>query len=60
MDFEEIRYELDGHLATITLNRPDRLNAFTAPWRHSTSLTSKPPPAGRSPAPPRSPRMRAT
>ena len=27
---------------------------------HSTSLTSKPPPAGRSPAPPRSPRMRAT
>jgi enoyl-CoA hydratase/carnithine racemase len=29
MDFEEIRYELDGHLATITLDRPDRLNAFT-------------------------------
>jgi enoyl-CoA hydratase/carnithine racemase len=29
MDFEEIRYELDGHVATITLDRPDRLNAFT-------------------------------
>jgi enoyl-CoA hydratase/carnithine racemase len=29
MHFEEIRYELDGHVATITLDRPDRLNAFT-------------------------------
>lgn len=29
MDFREIRYELDGHLLTITLNRPERLNAFT-------------------------------
>ena len=30
MDFSEILYELDGHVLTITLNRPDRLNAFTA------------------------------
>jgi enoyl-CoA hydratase/carnithine racemase len=30
MDFEEIRYELDGNVLTITLDRPDRLNAFTA------------------------------
>jgi enoyl-CoA hydratase/carnithine racemase len=29
MDFQDIRYELDGHLLTITLDRPDRLNAFT-------------------------------
>jgi len=29
MDFQEIRYELDGHLLTITLDRPGRLNAFT-------------------------------
>src|SRR5919199_6319217 len=30
MDFEEIHYELADHVLTITLNRPDRLNAFTA------------------------------
>jgi len=29
MDFEDIRYDVDAHVATITLNRPDRLNAFT-------------------------------
>jgi enoyl-CoA hydratase/carnithine racemase len=29
MDFTEIRYELADHVLTITLNRPDRLNAFT-------------------------------
>lgn len=27
--FEEIRYDVDGAVATITLHRPDRLNAFT-------------------------------
>lgn len=30
MDFQTIRYEVDGPAATITLNRPDRLNAYTA------------------------------
>jgi enoyl-CoA hydratase/carnithine racemase len=29
MDFQEIRYEVAEHLLTITLNRPERLNAFT-------------------------------
>src|SRR3954465_9801750 len=30
MEFEEIRYEVADHVLTITLDRPDRLNAFTA------------------------------
>jgi enoyl-CoA hydratase/carnithine racemase len=29
MDYEQIRYDVDEHVLTITLNRPDRLNAFT-------------------------------
>jgi len=29
MDFEQIRYELDAGILTITLDRPDRLNAWT-------------------------------
>ena len=29
MSFEEIRYEVTDHVLTITLHRPDRLNAFT-------------------------------
>jgi enoyl-CoA hydratase/carnithine racemase len=29
MDFSTIRYEKDGHVLTITLNRPERMNAFT-------------------------------
>ena len=29
MDFQEIRYEVADHVLTVTLNRPDRLNAFT-------------------------------
>ena len=29
MEFEEIRYEVADQVLTITLNRPDRLNAFT-------------------------------
>ena len=29
MSFQEIRYEVADHVLTITLDRPDRLNAFT-------------------------------
>src|SRR5881227_860576 len=29
MEFEQILYEVEGHILTITLNRPERLNAFT-------------------------------
>lgn len=28
MDYKTIIYKVDGHIATITLNRPDRLNAY--------------------------------
>jgi enoyl-CoA hydratase/carnithine racemase len=32
--FSEIRYEVDDQIATITLHRPDKLNAFTGTMMH--------------------------
>jgi enoyl-CoA hydratase/carnithine racemase len=34
VDFEEIRYDVDDRIATITLNRPERMNAFTVRMCH--------------------------
>jgi enoyl-CoA hydratase/carnithine racemase len=34
MDFKTIRYELADGILTITLNRPDQLNAFTPQMAH--------------------------
>jgi enoyl-CoA hydratase/carnithine racemase len=30
MNYQHIRYEVDGPILTVTLNRPDKLNAYTA------------------------------
>ncbi len=34
MSYEQIRYDVDAGVATITLNRPEKLNAFTAKMLH--------------------------
>ena len=34
-DFEQITTEVSDNILTITLNRPDRLNAWTARWAGS-------------------------
>ena len=34
MDYEQIRYEVDGPILTLTLSRPDQLNAFTVRMMH--------------------------
>src|SRR5206468_1335076 len=34
MDYQQIRYAVDAGVLTVTLNRPERLNAFTAHMMH--------------------------
>jgi enoyl-CoA hydratase/carnithine racemase len=36
-EYADLLYEVDSHIATITLNRPDRLNAISAPMLGSFS-----------------------
>ena len=42
-DFEHIAYAVADRVATITLNRPDQLNAFTPTMMPSWSRRSTPP-----------------
>ena len=34
MDYQQIRYDVDGPILTLTLDRPDKLNAFTVRMMH--------------------------
>ena len=34
MNFETLEYNVEGHVLTLSLNRPDRMNAFTTPMAH--------------------------
>ena len=37
MTYDDLLYEMDGHIATITLNRPERMNAISGPMLRSFS-----------------------
>ena len=43
MEFQEILYEVADHVATITLNRPEPLNAFTGTMGTESSRRSTTP-----------------
>ena len=38
MDFSDILYAVDDGIATVTLNRPDKLNAWTRTMEHTAHL----------------------
>src|SRR3978361_1719019 len=44
-EFEDLRYAVDDHVATITFDRPERLNAFRAQtmrdFRHARELADR-------------------
>ena len=47
-DYENVLYQQDGPVVTITWNRPETLNAITRPWRmSSTSRSTRPTPTPR-------------
>jgi enoyl-CoA hydratase/carnithine racemase len=46
-DYADLLYEVDSHIATITLNRPGRLNAITGPMLESFSRALRDADAGR-------------
>ncbi|HEX2290151.1 MAG TPA: hypothetical protein VHH53_08150 [Pseudonocardiaceae bacterium] len=45
---DTVRYQLDGHVATITYHRPERLNAIDGATTRTRGWASSPVPAGRS------------
>ena len=50
MNYEDILYEVRNHVAWITINRPDKMNALTVPLQAVTVRTEKQLPSTGAPA----------